>query len=145
MGVWIQLAFNCYKIKGVLNPIRSNKPIFDFKFHLHFSRICTVGWQSKWRFWNRSEGNFTSTNFNSLSRAEKLVFYHKMFFTSSSLSYNMCTKFEGKKIYQKKYIKNLPTCVAMKKNFTAANFNNLLRIEKKKFCHEIFGTEISLC
>jgi len=40
----------------------------------------------KMAFLNHNEGNFTSANFDNLPRAEKLVFYHKMFFTRSSLS-----------------------------------------------------------
>jgi hypothetical protein len=47
---------------------------------------------------------------------------------------NMCAKFEGQKIYTKKEIHNLPTCVVVGNNggnhFIATNFDTLRRVSK---------------
>ncbi len=56
----------------------------------------------------------------------------------------MCGKFQGQKIYQKKDIQNLLTCVVKKKTFTTTNFGTLPKIEKKKFGHKIFVMRSSL-
>ena len=48
--------------------------------------ICTVGYQSKCRFRNRSEKNFKTANFESLPRAQNLVFSHEIFTKALSLS-----------------------------------------------------------
>jgi len=45
-----------------------------------FYVVYVVGWQSNWRFWICSEGNFTSANFDSLMRAENLIFYQEFLF-----------------------------------------------------------------
>jgi hypothetical protein len=61
---------------------------------------------------------------------------------------NMCAKFEGQKIYTKKEIHNLPTCVVVGNNggnhFIATNFDTLPTVEKLSIYHEIFGTTCSL-
>jgi hypothetical protein len=50
------------------------------------THTCTVGYQSKCRFQNRSEKTFKSANFESLPRAQKLVFSHESFTKALSLS-----------------------------------------------------------
>jgi hypothetical protein len=46
----------------------------------------TVGYQSKCRFQNCSEKTFKTANFESLPRAQKLVFSHESFTKALSLS-----------------------------------------------------------
>jgi len=57
---------------------------------------------------------------------------------------NMCAKFQAQNIYSKKDIRNLPTCVVMKKIFTTANFDTFSRAEKLFFFHQIFGMSLFL-
>ena len=61
----------------------------------------------------------------------------------------MCDKFEGKKIYNKKDIHNLPTCVVVgnigRSHITTINFDTLPRAEKLSIYYETFGTRYTLC
>ena len=57
----------------------------------------------------------------------------------------MCANIQGKKINTKKDIQDLPTWGSCEKNFTAANFDILLRIEWIFFSHGIFSMKPSLC
>jgi len=72
--------------------------------------------------------------------------YFTMKFLSQHHLYvnNTCTKFQGQKIYQKKNIQNLPTCVAVKKISLLPILTTSQGL-KFFFCHEIFGTSIFLC
>jgi hypothetical protein len=86
---------------------------------------CTVGYQSKCRFQNRSEKTFKTANFESLPRAQKLVFSHESFTKALSLSYlYVCQISRPKDTPTKSYSKstNIGSCG---KFFTAANFDNL--------------------
>jgi len=74
-----------------------------------------MGYQWKWHFRIRFERNFNAANFDSLSRVEKLVFYHEFLSQHHLYVNNMCTKFQVQEIPPKKEIQNLPTCVVVKK------------------------------
>jgi len=78
---------------------------------------------------------------------QRLIFFFDNFFLSWDHIYvdNMCAKFQIRKIYTKKDIRNLPTCGVVRKNFTTISFDILPRGEKLFFCHENFGMSPSLC
>ena len=106
---------------------------------------CTVGYQSKCRFRIRSEKNFNTANFESLPRAQKLVFYHEIFTKELSLSQlYVCQISRSKDSPKKSYSKsiNIGSCGNV---FTATNFDSLPKIELFFFCHEILGIKTSLC
>jgi len=73
---------------------------------------------------NNQENHFTTVNFDTLPRAENLLFTTKLLAEDHLYFNNMCAKFQGQNIYPKKHIKNLPTSVTMRNNFKVANFNN---------------------
>jgi len=50
------------------------------------------------------------------SRELKNWYFTMKFLSQHLYVNNTCTKFQGQKIHQKKYIQNLPICVAVKKN-----------------------------
>jgi hypothetical protein len=79
---------------------RSFLPLLRFK-------VCTVGYQSKCRFRNRGEKKFKTAHFESLPRAQNLVFSHENFTKALSLSYLcVCQISRPKDPLQKSYSKS---------------------------------------
>jgi hypothetical protein len=76
-----------------------------------------VGYQSKCRFQNRSEKTFKTANFESLPRAQKLVFSHESFTKELFLSYLYVCQISRPKDTLTKSYSNLPTLVAVE-NFS---------------------------
>ena len=104
-----------------------------------------MGYQTKFRFRNRSEKNFKTANFESLPRAQKLVFSQKKFTEALSLSYLYIRQISRPKDPpEKSYSKstNIGSCGEF---FTVANFDSLPKLELLFSCHEIFGTKTFLC
>jgi len=66
---------------------------------------------------------FTTTNFDSLPKIEFLFLPWIFLKWDHIYADNICAKFQVQKIYSKKDIRNLPTCVVVRKIFTTTNFN----------------------
>jgi len=79
------------------------------------------------------------------SRGLKNCFFTMKFLARHHLyDNNMCAIFQGQKIHTKKDIRNLPTCVAVKKISLLPILTPSQGLKKKNF-HEIFIMRLSLC
>jgi len=74
--------------------------------HGHWPWLCTVAYHKGTIF-------FIAANFDTLPRAQKLGFFHEVFLQEHPYLNNICAKFQGQKIHQKKDIESLPTCVVV--------------------------------
>ena len=94
---------------------------------------------------NNCENHFTTSTLTPSQGLKNCLFTMKFFPQNYFYVNNICDKFQSQKIYTKRKIQNLPTCVAVKNHFTTSNFDTLLRAAILFIYHDVFCRRSPLC